>query len=127
MKIRVARGQAALVKVGLVLAIAVAATVVVAGATASKNASQPYVAGVSPFSNDPTLIPTSCGAQAVFKAAGYKWTWAAPQAPTSRVSSPTSTASPSRSRSASSCCRCLRQPSTENHRADEVRRAGRST
>ena len=65
-------------KVGLGLAIAVTAAVFVAAATAGKDAAQPYVAGVSPFSNDPTLIPTSCGAAAVFKAAGYKWTWGGP-------------------------------------------------
>jgi ribose transport system substrate-binding protein len=48
------------------------------GATARTNAAKLYVAGVSPFSNDPTLIPTSCGAGAVFKKAGYKWTWGGP-------------------------------------------------
>jgi ribose transport system substrate-binding protein len=78
MKLTVVRAPATLVKVGLGVVIVVAAAVFVAGATAGKTASQPYVAGVSPFSNDPTLIPTSCGAAAVFKAAGYKWTWGGP-------------------------------------------------
>lgn len=74
--------QSSVIKFGVIgVCVVVAAAFAVAhagGATSRQAASQPYVAGVSPFSNDPTLLPTSCGAASVLKKAGYKWTWGGP-------------------------------------------------
>jgi len=64
------------------IAICALASGALAGISAAKPltrvANQIYIAGVSPFSTDPSLIPTSCGAQAEFAKLGYKWTWGGP-------------------------------------------------
>jgi len=51
-----------------------------AGASSSRTfASGPLsAAGVTVFSTDPSLLPTACGAQLVFKKAGYSWSWGGP-------------------------------------------------
>ena len=69
-----------LVAVGIPLALCLAAlSAVAAGAQqATRSAGSGAAAGVTVFSTDPSLVPTSCGAQSVFKKAGFSWSWGGP-------------------------------------------------
>jgi ribose transport system substrate-binding protein len=69
-------------KVAVAVTTALAAAVVVAfAASAGGAADELYIAGVSPFTADPSLKPTDCGAKAEAKRLGVKWSWGGPSGP----------------------------------------------
>jgi ribose transport system substrate-binding protein len=73
-------------RVFLTVGLAAAALAVAVGfgaraAAGADRASQLYIAGVSPFTADPSLKPTDCGAAAAAKELGVKWTWGGPSGP----------------------------------------------
>jgi ribose transport system substrate-binding protein len=61
---------------GIIVAVAVAAMTSTGGAATTL-----YIAGVSPFTADPSLKPTDCGAKAEAKRLGVKWSWGGPSGP----------------------------------------------
>lgn len=69
-----------LVAFGIPLGLFLAAlSAVSAGAQrAAGSAGSLSAAGVTVFSTDPSLLPTACGAQNVFKKAGWSWSWGGP-------------------------------------------------